>query len=169
MNRHRGISMIELLVTLALLLTGLVFMTTGWANFIARQNVTAATNGIIGLIHEGRSHGFSHGGAYLCDGRQGCLAFGWTNALQLGTSAEPDSLPLQRLILPRGTAVIWRGFRGQALYYGPRGHTLFQNGHFLICHQRTHITPRKVVVNWVGRPRMEEGLPDDCSDAVFFN
>lgn len=161
--KHTGATLVEMAVALVILVLLTLGASSALGGLHARYQITAATNNVLGFVHQARAHGLSHGAAYICDGESGCDKFGWTGQLVLVTQTGPDAELLQRLHLPAGTRVKWNGFRGQALYYGPRGHSFFQNGHLLICHHRAGIPPRKIVVNWVGRPRIEAAHPDHCN------
>jgi len=126
--------------------------------------VVAASNRVLGFIHQARAHALTHGSTYLCDGDSLCDRFGPTRTLLIATDQDGDGKIavteiFERLQLPEGTTLVWRRFRGEALRYGPRGNLYYQNGHFLICNQGY---ARKVIMNVIGTARIEAADPRQC-------
>jgi len=156
-GQARGFTLLELMVTLtivAILLTAGHDLHSDW---LPEQRVVAASNRVLGFIHQARAHAFSQGLTYLCDGDSLCDQFNPTTSLLLARDPDRDGRigaadVIERLDLPTGTTLIWRRFRGDALRYGRRGNLYYQNGHFLICNQ-DHA--RKVVMNVIGTARIE--------------
>tara|TARA_R100001143_G_C3359045_1_gene134396 strand:+ start:233 stop:703 length:471 start_codon:yes stop_codon:yes gene_type:complete len=133
-------------------------------NWLPKQRVVAASNQVLGFIHQARAHAFSHGLTYLCDGDSLCDRFRPTNTLLLAQDKNNDgrirpSEVIERLELPEGTQLVWRRFRGHALRYGRRGNLYYQNGHFLICNQDY---ARKVIMNVIGTARIERTTAGQC-------
>lgn len=162
--RHRGFTLMELIITLMVLA---VLVSAGHSlhnDWLPKQRVVAASNRVLGFIHQARAHALTHGTTYLCDGNSLCDRFKPTRSLLIASDADNDgkvATPdiIEYLELPEGTTLIWRRFRGKALRYGRRGHLYYQNGHFLICNQ-DHA--RKVIMNVIGAARIERADALQC-------
>ncbi len=156
-THSRGFTLMELIITLTVLA---VLLSAGHSlhnDWLPKQRVVAASNRVLGFIHQARAHALTHGTTYLCDGDSLCDRFKPTRTLLLAGDADNDgkvaaSDIIEHLDLPEGTTLIWRRFRGNALRYGRRGNLHYQNGHFLICNQ-DHA--RKVIMNVIGTARIE--------------
>ena len=139
-SRHRGFTLMELMIALIVLA---VLLSAGHSlhnDWLPKQRVVAASNRVLGFIHQARAHALTHGTTYLCDGDSLCDRFKPTRSLLMAGDADNDGKILaqdiiEHLELPEGTTLIWRRFRGKALRYGRRGNLYYQNGHFLICNQ----------------------------------
>ena len=162
--RHRGFTLMELIITLMVLA---VLVSAGHSlhnDWLPKQRVVAASNRVLGFIHQARAHAFSHGTTYLCDGDSLCDRFKPTRSLLLAGDTNNNGKIaaaeiIERLELPEGTTLVWRRFRGDALRYGRRGNLYYQYGHFLICNQ-DHA--RKVVMNVIGTARIDTADADQC-------
>ncbi|MEA3251897.1 MAG: prepilin-type N-terminal cleavage/methylation domain-containing protein [Pseudomonadota bacterium] len=156
-TRRRGFTLMELMTTLMVLA---VLLSAGHSlhnDWLPKQRVVAASNRVLGFIHQARAHALTHGTTYLCDGDSLCERFRPTRSLLMASDADNDGKIaaadiIEHLELPEGTTLIWRRFRGKALRYGRRGNLYYQNGHFLICNQ-DHA--RKVIMNVIGTARIE--------------
>ena len=156
-SRRRGFTLMELMIALIVLA---VLLSAGHSlhnDWLPKQRVVAASNRVLGFIHQARAHALTHGTTYLCDGDSLCDRFKPTRSLLMAGDADNDGKILaqdiiEHLELPEGTTLIWRRFRGKALRYGRRGNLYYQNGHFLICNQ-DHA--RKVIMNVIGTARIE--------------
>jgi type IV fimbrial biogenesis protein FimT len=142
------------LIVLAVLLSAGHSLHNDW---LPKQRVVAASNRVLGFIHQARAHALTHGTTYLCDGDSLCDRFRPTRSLLMAGDADNDGKIaaqdiIEHLALPEGTTLIWRRFRGKALRYNRRGNLYYQNGHFLVCNQ-DHA--RKVIMNVIGTARIE--------------
>ena len=81
--RHRGFTLMELIIALMVLA---VLVSAGHSlhnDWLPKQRVVAASNRVLGFIHQARAHAFSHGTTYLCDGDSLCDRFKHTRSLLL--------------------------------------------------------------------------------------
>ena len=169
MTHQQGFTLAEALTALAVCAILIAMAAPSFHSLVARQQLIASANAIAGMINMARAHGMASGVAYLCDGERGCDEFAWTSSLVLTSSALQDVSTnhtdiLYRHQFPEKVRVTWRRFRGSALRYGMRGHTYYQNGHLLVCHSENRREARKIVMNWIGRPRIEAADPKACNE-----
>lgn len=160
----RGFTLLELLVAMLVMVILTLTSVQIQRDWLPRQRVIAASNGVLGLIQRARARAYSRGPVYLCDGRSRCDRFDTTDRLLLagawdGEGQIDDNHIIERFSLPSGTTLTWNRFRGDALRYGTRGNLFYQNGHFLICNHRQAL---KIVINVLGTARIEPGDGDRC-------
>jgi type IV fimbrial biogenesis protein FimT len=163
-SHRRGFTLMELMIAL-IVLAGL--LSAGHSlhkDWLPEQRVVAASNRVLGFIHQARAHALTHGTTYLCDGDSLCDRFKPTQSLLMASDTDDDGKIaaadiIEHLQLPEGTTLTWRRFRGKALRYGRRGNLYYQNGHFLICNQ-DHA--RKVIMNVIGAARIERADARQC-------
>lgn len=163
-SRRRGFTLMELMIALIVLA---VLLSAGHGlhnDCLPKQRVIAASNRVLGFIHQARAHALTHGTTYLCDGNSLCDRFKPTNTLLLAQDKNDDGRiqpaeVIEKLELPKSTRLIWKRFRGESLRYGRRGTLFYQNGHFLICNQHY---ARKVIMNVIGTARIERTNADQC-------
>jgi type IV fimbrial biogenesis protein FimT len=164
----RGITLLELLMTIAV--AGIVAGVGApwWTRIIAGNERLAATNQLVGLIQRARSEAIKSGKeVVLCpdNGTGGCLDGdgAWSNGYTLFLNAQrgrpwrPDDAGG---LLARGR------WPGQISVHGNRDGWVFRplalrstNGTFRICHRRNLTPPRAVIVSPMGRPRTAQRLP----------
>lgn len=160
----KGFTLLELLVAM---LVAAILALSSWHihdDWLPRQRVIAASNGVLGLIQRARAAAYTRGPVYLCDGHTLCEHFDTTDRLLLAGDPDNDGQIattdiFERFSLPAGTTLTWNRFRGDALRYGTRGNLFYQNGHFLICNRGQ---ARKVVMNVLGTARIEPGDAHRC-------
>lgn len=66
---------------------------------------------------------------------------------------------IETLQLPGNTTLDWKRFNGNSLTFYHSGISHFQNGSFYICNKRAG---RKIVMNWIGRTRIETLPSNRC-------
>ncbi|PHS56663.1 MAG: hypothetical protein COB00_19890 [Alcanivorax sp.] len=156
--KKTGFTLLECLT--ALIILSLLAMTANIITpaFIQEYRVIAATNSVAGLIREARANAITDGNRLICDGERGCSSFKRTTLLIEGRDINRNNALEKNEIrhylhLPNDTWLEWKRFRGTHLSYRNRGATRFQNGHFLIC---SGDKGRKIIMNWIGRTRIEK-------------
>lgn len=156
----KGFTLVELLVTVAIL-SVLLMLSHGFSNnFLPKQRLIAKRNALAGFLQYARAESVSQGGIHVCDKSTACngfqkgplVAFHDSNDNHRQDSGEPT---LQILETAEGQRIIRNGWGKQDyLYYNAQGALQFQNGHFLICDKNLGTT---LVMNWRGR--LKTGLP----------
>jgi type IV fimbrial biogenesis protein FimT len=173
---HRGITVLELLVGLAVASVLSSLAIPAMREFVAAQRSTAAINQLIGAVQFARSAAVTASSTVvLCpsaDGERcgardtwqtGAIAFldadrdGGRDAAEVVLRGFPS--------LPRRSRVFWRSFRNRGyLSFTGIGYTAWQNGHFRYCPREPDPRLiREVVVNPQGRVRR---APDRDRDGV---
>ncbi|HLR18175.1 MAG TPA: prepilin-type N-terminal cleavage/methylation domain-containing protein [Alcanivoracaceae bacterium] len=160
----RGLTLLELLVALAVLSLLLMISVPSYQRFITNRELANATEQVMHTLHHARLLALAHGGAYLCDGEEGCDTFTRTSSLGIHLVAQDEAElePHYWVPLPRRIQLQWRRFRGEHLFFNQQGRTVFSNGHFLICHHLRNDTAYKVILNWSGRARIERSNAEHC-------
>jgi len=158
---HRGFTLIELIVSVALLgilINGALYFSQ---TLLPKTRLVADTNQVIGLIAQARNTAISRQVTLLCATGTQCATFDKnTHNLMLivdhnNNHRQDSNEPiLAQTTLHRDTRVNWNSFQSKPyLAFRPSGLAHFQNGHFLICGQKL---ANKVVLNWVGRAYIEK-------------
>ena len=175
-----GLSLVELLVTLALAAVLLGMALPAFQDLAANSRGSAALNQIIGAVNYARSAAVTHHATVtLCPGvdrrclardqwHRGALLFLDHNGNGL---LETDDPVLGRLpSLDDGGRIYWRSFRNRGyLQFMARGYTAWQNGNFLYCSvNRAASEARMVILNAQGRIRVArdrngDGVVEDAS------
>lgn len=161
--KRNGITLLELLFTLAISSIILTLAVPSYQRFIANQQLSQAAQQVLSLLYYARQLAVLQGGSYVCDGELGCNNFQRTQALEIYLPNQTDTLNSHHWVsFAPAISVQWRRFRGEHLYFNAQGRSIFSNGHFLICHQSTHHLAYKVVLNWSGRARIERTDTINC-------
>jgi type IV fimbrial biogenesis protein FimT len=178
----RGISLIELLVTLAVAAALLGLAVPAMSGFIERERSTAAINATIGAVQFARHAAMSlRATVVVCpkpasgsgcgshdDWHRGVSVFADRNR---NRTLDPNDDVLRELPeLPSRSRLYWRSFRNRPyLVFEPNGYTEWQNGNFLYCPPSgdPH-DARMVVLNPQGRLRQMhdrdgDGIVDDAN------
>ncbi len=162
---HRGITLIELLVTLAVAAVLLHAALPAFADLLASQRAAAASNAVVGAVQLARSSAITHRTAVTFCPRSGNACGGrahWRDGglvfLDHNRNAELDAgEPLLGTLaaLEAGATLAWRSFRNRSyLRFEPRGYTDWQNGHFQYCPASSDARhARQVIINAQGRTR----------------
>ena len=166
---NRGITLVEMLTSLACL--GLLLAATlpSMGDFIARQTLISKGNQILGLVHQARAEGAYRFPVLVCSSTGRCRDFqspapgliliaDRNDDRQLG----PEDQILHQIDLPKGMTVQWRSFRNKPwLRINRRGVAYYQNGHFLLCYRGF---AGRVILNRQARARRTSGSiePEAC-------
>lgn len=162
----RGFTLVELLV--AILVVGILVSAAApsLTKAIARQSLVGRANNLIGFIYMAREKASEGNPVMLCDLELDCTGFTDTRHLALVEDRNnnerfdgADAI-FAELVLPEPMKVSWRSFRNKPwLRFTYQARSYYQNGHFLLCHNRMGI---KVIITRVGRPRVEKGGVKDA-------
>jgi type IV fimbrial biogenesis protein FimT len=175
---QRGLSLIELIVTLALSAILLRLALPGFQDLLASQRAAAASNAITATIALARTSAIVYRLPVLvcpndmgqCGNRthwpRGALVFADRNNNRQRDDEEPlyGTLPA----FEAGASVEWRSFRNRSyLLFLPDGLTDWQNGHFQYCPNSNNPRhARQIIVNAQGRTRL---APDSDRDGIREN
>jgi type IV fimbrial biogenesis protein FimT len=169
----RGLTLVELLITLAIAALLLRLAVPGVRDLLAAQRAAAASNGVVSAVHLARSAAITFRvSVVLCPSRggrcgsqanwpEGGLIFGDEN----GNAEYDDGERLFGAMpaLERGALLRWRSFRNRSyLRFEPSGLTAWQNGHFQYCPASGDIRhARQVIINSAGRTRVAHDTDGD--------
>lgn len=164
-QQQQGFTLLELLVGLSVAGIILVCVSHAWSDLLPRYQVRTATMTLHSLIRQARAGAITDGNRMLCDGQTGCSKFEKTQKVWMGFDQNDDgALSASEIIehyrLPGATRLVWKRFKGDALVFHNRGNSHFQNGSFYLCN---NVAARRIVMNWIGRPRVETAKPEDCN------
>jgi type IV fimbrial biogenesis protein FimT len=179
MRIQSGFTLLESVVTLAILGTVLGYAVSSIGDVIHELRLTAVSNDVYQQLVLARSEAIKRNGrVVLCKSANGTactVAGGWEQGwilfqdLNNSATREPEEPVLQRLQplprdfrlsanLPLVTYVSYTSFGGAKMASGA-----FQAGTFTVCRKSADtVEARKVVVNAGGRPRVQKVWLDQC-------
>lgn len=160
-STQRGVTLLELLVVISIVVTLTIASTTLFRDFIPRQSLIGRANNLIGLIYHAREQAVGSGPVLLCAMDTLCDNFDKANGLILisddndNRSKDGNERILREFRLPEGMTMQWRSFRGKPwLRFDSDARSWYQNGHYLLCIKNYGL---KVIVTRIGRPRVAKG------------
>lgn len=176
MHRSSGLTLIEILASLAIVAAVLSLAAPALTRLVGTQRSSAALNGLLGAVQLARSAAVTRGAVVtLCGSADGASCAGrdqWHEGAivfvdedQDGERDAGDTLLVARPPFENGARVYWRSFRNKRyLQFDATGMTNWQNGHFLYCPAGNDPRlARQVILNAQGRART---APDTDGDGV---
>lgn len=158
---QQGVTLLELLIVITIVMALAVTSITLLRGFIPRQNLIGRANNLIGLIYHAREQAVGSGPVLLCAMDTLCDNFDHANGLILisddnnNFSKDGNEKVLREFRLPEGMTMQWRSFRGKPwLRFDSDARSWYQNGHYLLCMKNYGL---KVIVTRIGRPRVAKG------------
>lgn len=176
----RGISLTELMVTLAVLATLLTLAAAGWSSVADSMKLTALSNAFLSQLHTARSEAIKRNARVaLCKSPDGALcvtAGGWEQGWMVFHDANSNGVrDTQETVIYR-VAALPTGFRlsgnsSVAKYVSFSGdggtHLLsgaFQAGTLTLCKaSESSAEAREIIINSVGRPRIRKTMVQMCA------
>ena len=165
-KRHeRGLTLIELLVTLLVLSMSLGLAIPQLRQMIDANKERAATHQIMAVLATARLTALTRSTTIgICDFGELKCAASWRT---LSLVERLDSKKMTRhtftptfLTLPRELVAIWRGFRRRkAILYQSTGALDSDNGRIVLCHTGNQRVRFEIVVSASGRPRIISNNP----------
>ena len=161
----RGVTLIELLITLAVAAVLLQMALPGAHDLLQSHRAAAASNAVIGAVQLARASAITYRTAVtLCprDGQACGRRAHWRNGglifLDANRNAQLDSGEAMlgaMAAVEAGATLAWRSFRNRGyLRFEPSGYTAWQNGHFQYCPASGDARhARQIILNAQGRTR----------------
>ena len=163
--RHRGISLIELLVSLSIFSIGLSLATSGFAALQSTARLISTANYLVHLVHQARHTALTRGvDIALCPSQTGLQCTGsadWSAGWIMFANTDQDT-PVR---VDAGETVLVFGQRieglsiaanREAFVFRPYGRRATA-GTLVICDARRRGTA--VIISYTGKPRTAERLP----------
>ncbi|MCB1803225.1 MAG: GspH/FimT family pseudopilin [Gammaproteobacteria bacterium] len=177
-RRARGITLIELLTTVAVVSISLALLAPGWGSINERNRVTTAANSLLADLRYARSTAVTRNRRIsLCPSSDGNSCNGQPHSWHAGyiifvdsdsnRQREPDEKLLQ-VRDAQGPGLHIHSTAGRpAISFRPDGAAWSTNTSFSICHGGSPAANRAVILYGSGRARVDRVLPDnravDCS------
>ena len=171
---HAGLTLPELLVTLAVVSGLAVAASNGLPGFIQTNRMAAEVNAFVTALQLARSEAVKHGrrvvlcpsadGEYCADSSQ--WKQGWILFASDNREREADEALLQSGN-PLGAGILMRsGNYRKRIVYQPDGSSGGSNSSFTFCDTRRRAPPRVICLSNTGRPRLTrtrcDGRPITC-------
>jgi len=153
MRQTLAFTLLELLITIAILATLTAMAAPPLGRLIADQQLSAQANGWLSLALYARQEAMRQGQPMqLCQWHDNrCVSDSHTPWSVLPVNAGSDRDVLRSLQLPDHTL---RQHSNRLRYvFQPRGHAT--NGSLTLCDSRGRVQARRVVLNMAGRPRVQ--------------
>jgi type IV fimbrial biogenesis protein FimT len=172
--KHTGLTLPELVVTLAVVSVLTVAATDGLPRFIQSNRMAGEINAFVTALQLARSEAVKHRRrVVLCpssDGQQCANSSQWKQGWILFASDNREretSEPLLQSGNPLGAGILMRsGNYRKRIVYQPDGSSGGSNSSFTFCDQRQRAEPRVICLSNTGRPRLTQtrcdGRPITC-------
>jgi type IV fimbrial biogenesis protein FimT len=172
-----GLTLVELLTTLAVAIVTLTVAVPGYQSLTDNQRVRAATNGLVAHLTLARSEAVKRmARVALCPSRDAasCLdGFDWSDGFIVFVDRNRDrdrqnDEPLVRIAGPAAQLQVMTSTGRRRIVYEPDGTVLGgSNATFRVCSDRSEARNRAVIISITGRPRTSDrdaaGAPVRCS------
>ncbi|MDL0433419.1 GspH/FimT family pseudopilin [Marinobacter sp. TBZ242] len=157
LNQARGVTLLELLITLAIATALMTAVVPGFSNVIANTQVETATDKLIRAAFLARTESIKRGQRVItclsntdtaCDSSSPAKLLIFADPDRSGAPTSPaDIIRTLELKEPAITITYNRPF----LAYLPTGHAAGTNGTFTVCH--TSGIGNMIIISTLGRPR----------------
>ena len=169
MKTQTGTTLLETLIALSIVAIALSVSLPSMQKMLASQRLTAAANDTLGVLLQARSSSLVQGDIVICiknsdcDGKApgpGLIAFHDSNK---NLKRDTGEVIVAETGETKHIQWQWKSFRGKPWFrYRATGKGYYQNGSFYLC---LNNMGRRVVMNWVGRPRVEQHAPEETCSA----
>lgn len=152
MNLVKGLTITELMLTLAIISIISLFAAPSMAEFLERNKVEADTGQIINIINTARSNAISKKSPIIIcgDDQSGECSRNWFQLKVIKASSQ--EVIYSMALNSRFSAVTWSAFQNKpSLTIAPTGYTSHQNGTLYLCHKKYDTLHRAIVVSKSGR------------------
>lgn len=166
----RGLTLVELLATLAVLVISLTLIVPGWAMLSERSQLTAAANRLLGNLAFARSAAVTRSQAVsLCPSVDGSACsgdpFGWHHGYIVfedrdADRSRSDDEPLLQVVAAERPPLRLHTSKGRpAIRFQPDGAAWGTNATFRVCVGESSAGNRAVVLLGTGRARVDRVAP----------
>lgn len=166
--RHRGFTLLELLISLTIVSLVLGFAWPAWTALHRKSQATLAVRQLVSAVHLARNTALTrHQRVTLCPSRDGQRCGGdWKDTLVIFTGNDTEIAEgelISRLPASSDNLIEWRAFRPAAmLQFQSNGATYGYNGTFIICPPDGDARyARALVLNKAGRLRIAADMNND--------
>ncbi len=173
--RSIGLTLVELLTALALVIIVLSIGIPGYRKIVGNNRVTAAVNAVASHLHFARSEAVTGGvPVVLCpsvDGEHCDDTFYWHEGFmvfadQNGNRTAGEGQPLLRYFRSDTGVSIRTSVGRKKLVYQPSGMSPGSTATITVCDRSKDIKPKAIIVSNAGRPRLSkkgaDGKPLKC-------
>jgi len=174
-SRQAGLTLPELLVTLAVISTLAAAAHSGLSHFIQKNRMAGEINQFTGALQLARNEAVKYSRrVVLCpstDGQECADSSEWESGWILFASDNREREAEETLLqagMPIGSGIEMRsGNHRKRIVYQPDGSAGGTNSSFTFCDQRKLVKPRVICLSGTGRPRLTmtrcDGSPIDCT------
>ncbi|MGQ7815617.1 GspH/FimT family pseudopilin [Metapseudomonas furukawaii] len=165
----RGMTLVELLTTIVLIVTALCFCLPAFMDFFTRARIKQYQSDLTVLTQQARLHALTHRKRVtICplDSEHGCHR-NWNSRISSfedvngNRKLDPGEKLISTLEPSELLSVTWRGMGGnRSIHFNMRGHTAVTNGRLRLCSKGKVI--RELVLNRQGRFRSNASEGSQC-------
>lgn len=165
-DQQRAYSLVELLITLAILGIVVTIVIPGFSNHVQQTRQSTQVDEMLAVLYFSRGEAVSRRTTVsLCDDMESCNSKRWQGQLVVFVDSNQNGrldegeIALRTLQIAPSYSWHWSNFRSQNhIAFKSNGMTHSLNGTFTLCRENT--AERAIVINVAGRARLESP-PDD--------
>ncbi len=170
LHRSKGLTLIELMVTLSIAAILITIGVPAWGGFLAESRITAKSNLLMSHIQYARHSAVTLGTQVVacpsldqnqCSGNR--WDRGWIIFVDRSNNGQPDSAEDILRVVQADTAMLMHSGGRFRVRFQPNGGAFGTNLTIRVCDPSGRAEPRAVVVSNPGRARVSREVPpEDC-------